>query len=241
MKARPASPKPSAQDAGAATGTAALHLDLVDAPARAARGSTGRSGASDNGAAFAVRDQRLRKGLDAFAGEVLRGGSETLTVRTAQGPRTLRVHAVPGEAEAETPPTVNTHPDVAAAIDRARARGALSAAEILDGPDMLRGAEIAVRMGMTRQAVHKAAAGGRLLALTGGSRDVRYPAWQLDETGARLEGLPEVIAALGPGWPSYRFLVSADASGLTAWQRMAAGETSAVLFEARAWARGDYG
>lgn len=220
---------------------ATMHLDLQETPASPVKTAreTARIGR------FTVRDAGLRKGLATFAGEVLRDGSGMLTVTTPQGPRKLRLQVVPDDdAASETGTTSGSPrmaPQVAEAVARAQARGQEAAAAILDGPDMLTGADLGARMGMSRQAVHKAAAEGRLLALTGGSRAMRYPAWQLDETGARLGGLAEVLSILGQGWPSYRFLAAPGADGRTAWERLAAGETAAVLAEARARAQGDFG
>ena len=220
---------------------ATMHLDLQEAPVASVETAhgTARTGR------FTVRDAGLRKGLATFAGKVLRDGSGMLTVTTPQGPRKLRLQVVPDDDAASGTGTTSGSPritpEVAEAVARARARGQQAAAAILDGPDMLAGVDLGTRMGMSRQAVHKAAAEGRLLALTGGSRAVRYPAWQLDETGARLGGLTEVLSILGQGWPSYRFLAAPSADGRTAWERLAAGETAAVLAEARACAQGDFG
>lgn len=216
---------------------AAMHLDLQSVPS----GSAGKAERAARAGQYAVRDARLRNGLATFAGEVLRDGSGTLTVTTADGPQTLRLQVVPEAEGAPDVAPVRMDPGVAEAVARARGRGQEAAAAILDGPDMLTGAELGARMGMSRQAVHKAAAEGRLLALSGGSRALRYPVWQLDETGARIGGLAEVIAALGQGWPSYRFLAAPGADGRTAWERLAAGETAVVLGEARMRAQADFG
>ena len=231
--------KPNAARPGPRPAT--MHLQLQEASASTTKAACGMK-QSDR---FIVREDGLRRGLATFADEVLRDGFGTLTVTTPQGPRRLRLQVVPGDDAASEPGTTSGPPrmvpQVADAVARARARGQETAAAILDGPDMLTGADLGARMGMSRQAVHKAAAEGRLLALTGGSRAMRYPAWQLDETGARLGGLAEVLSILGQGWPSYRFLAASGADGRTAWERLAAGEIAAVLAEVRAWAQGDFG
>ena len=224
---------------------AAMHLDLAVASEKSgpvrkggwqiSRGA-GTAAKSTKTGSYAMHERKLRDAFVSFTDDVRRVGSGMLTVSTKNGSRKFRVSAVPDDQERET----EVHANVEAALDRARARGQTSAVALLDGPAMLRGAEIGERMGMSRQAVHKAAIAGRLLALTGGSRDVRYPAWQLDETGARLDGLADVIAILGPGWPSYRFLVSTDVEGRTAFARLAGGETDAVLADARARAQADF-
>lgn len=227
------------------TRSAALHLDLQEAPSKAETATKGwaeKLSRKKSGGVYKVRDPGLRKGFAAFAGRVLREGAGTLTVDTAQGPRKLRLQVIPDDApeqiSAPQPPAMD--PQVAEAVARARTRGQVTAAEILAGPDMRTGAELGALMGMSRQAVHKAATEGRLLALSGGARMVKYPAWQLDDTGTRLDGLAEIIAILGQGWPSFRFLAAPGADGRTAWERLAAGETAAVLSEARAQAQGQY-
>lgn len=123
----------------------------------------------------------------------------------------------------------------------AKARGAASAARILARPEMLTGAELGARMGKTRQAVDLDRRAGRLFALSGGARRLKYPEWQIDETGAALPGLAAVLSALGDDWASWRFLTGPDADGRPRWQTLARGETAAIIAEAVARGRGDFG
>lgn len=94
------------------------------------------------------------------------------------------------------------------ALARAFERGEIQAAQILAGDEMLDPATIADRLGVTRQTVHAWGKSGKLLALSSAKRGVRYPDWQLDETGQPLAGLKELAGALGGGgWTLYRFLM----------------------------------
>ncbi|MGG7565501.1 hypothetical protein ACQ5SO_04980 [Rhodovulum sp. DZ06] len=123
----------------------------------------------------------------------------------------------------------------------ARARGAEAAARILAGPGMLTGAELGARMGKSRQAVDLDRKAGRLFALSGGARRLRYPDWQIDATGAPLPGLSEVIAALGDGWAAWRFLGGPGADGAPRWQALARGETDGIIAEAAARGHAAFG
>lgn len=150
----------------------------------------------------------------------------------------------PATPEAEIQPVEvdpEMDPDVAEAVKRARVRGAERAAEILSQSDILSGEEMSKIMGKSRQAVHKDLQNGRLLAISGGKRANGYPAWQLDGTGSPLQGLSEVIALLGNGWPAYRFLAAPHRDGGTRFERLASGEVAGVVDEARSAASGDFG
>jgi len=139
------------------------------------------------------------------------------------------------------PETPSIHPDVAAAIERARVRGAVRVAELLEQPEMMSGAGIGERMGITLEAVDEAWQSGRLLAVHAGEHANRFPAWQLDRSGVPMQGLAEIVALLGNGWPAFRFLAAADINEQPRYARLAAGEVIMVLQEAPAAARGDFG
>ena len=113
-----------------------------------------------------------------------------------------------------------------------RTRGADAAARILSGPEMMTGAELGARMGKSRQAVDLDRKAGRLFALSGGARRLRYPDWQLDGTGAPLPGLTEVIAALREGWAIWRFLTGPGADGAPRWQALRGGKAAGIIAEA---------
>lgn len=77
-----------------------------------------------------------------------------------------------------------------------RAAGAkrLPAVVEANGPT-LSADEVAGRLGITRQAVNKRRQENRLLAVAVG-RSLRYPAWQLNDSGGVLLGLEQVLSAL---------------------------------------------
>lgn len=99
-------------------------------------------------------------------------------------------------------------PRLRGALARGLERGEMQAARILTGAGMLDPATMAERLGITRQTVHNWGKSGKLLALSSARRGVRYPDWQLDQTGQPLNGLKELADALGAGgWTLYRFLM----------------------------------
>lgn len=73
--------------------------------------------------------------------------------------------------------------------------------------------EVEALLGITRQAVAKARAEGRLVGLPSGSGQYVYPSWQFNESGM-LPGLREVRQALSGGndpWTFTAFMVSPNA------------------------------
>jgi hypothetical protein len=93
-----------------------------------------------------------------------------------------------------------------AALERARRRGDRAVAEILAGPEMLTGEAFAARLNTTRETVNRWRRTHRVLGLEGNTRGVRYPAWQIDERGFVVKGLPELLEAARFPWTAYRLL-----------------------------------
>jgi hypothetical protein len=106
-----------------------------------------------------------------------------------------------GSSNSELTPTA-----ARAALKHAYARGAVAAAEILAGSDMLSSDAIAERLGMSREAVNQKRRRGELLGLEGAKRGVRFPAWQLRKDGLPLPALRDLQTALGAPWAVFRFL-----------------------------------
>lgn len=135
--------------------------------------------------------------------------------RSTDGTATYLVVELPGDvqmdAQVPTPEEALKSvpsPRLRDALARAFERGEIQAAQILAGDEMLDPATMAKRLGVTRQTVHAWGKSGKLLALSSAKRGVRYPDWQLDQTGQPLMGLKELAAALGGGgWTLYRFLM----------------------------------
>jgi hypothetical protein len=135
-----------------------------------------------------------------------------------------------------------------AALDRAFARAEENKVEILRRRDMLKGEEIAKRMGVARATPDNQRRTGRLLALElGTKRGLRYPAWQCElvvdvDTRAAFESVLEALAGSGP-WSRYRFFVTPAAAlgGRTPVEALKAGEGDAVRRAAETWAAGEQG
>jgi hypothetical protein len=133
-------------------------------------------------------------------------------------------------------------PDAAPAADplaRARLRGDRRRQALLAADGGVLGvAEVARRLALTRQAVDRRRATGRLLAVSAGRHGYRYPAWQFDVAGP-LPGLAPVLAALRAGdhdpWMQLAFFVEGrtDLDGRRPLDLLRAGEIAPVVVAAR--------
>jgi hypothetical protein len=95
----------------------------------------------------------------------------------------------------------------------ARLRGLKAQKALLQAEGGVMGvAEVAQRLGISRQAVSKRRGEGALLAINLGARRDLYPAWQFTRSGV-LPGLREVLAALGDAdpWAVMGFFLSGNA------------------------------
>ena len=123
-----------------------------------------------------------------------------------------------------------------AALSAAKKRGEARVAEILKGDDMLKASEFGSLIGASHETVNVKRRRGEILGLQAATRAVRYPAWQVTETGQLLPGLSSLFDMLGQQpWTVYRFLHTAHAEldGRTALDALKAGEEKAVLDVAR--------
>jgi hypothetical protein len=115
----------------------------------------------------------------------------------------------------------------------ARARAVEARAELAGkAGGLLSASETAARLGITRQAVNKRRAAGRLLAVRMGG-DWRYPAIQFNRDGGVVAGLDEVIARMGRDdspWGILSFLVSEDTAlgGRTPLETLRAGDIALI-------------
>jgi hypothetical protein len=134
------------------------------------------------------------------------------------------------------------------ALERAQARARVAKVELLKRADMLTGAQLAERLGLTRATVDKRRIEGKLLALDFGTkRGFRYPAWQSDlvqDAGARST-FERVLHSLGEegAWSRYRFLTQAAPAlgGVCPTEALRAGRGEEVLRAAQIWASGEQG
>jgi hypothetical protein len=126
---------------------------------------------------------------------------------------------------------------LAEALDRGKA----SAAEILAGPEMLSAAEIAARLGISRQAVHGKQRRGELLGLKGARRGLRYPAWQISAEGLPCDGLAALHRLFqGNAWRLFRFLTlrHPELDGRTGVEGLRGGRMDALEAAAENYLRG---
>jgi hypothetical protein len=134
------------------------------------------------------------------------------------------------------------------ALERAQARATVAKVDLLKRPDMLTGAQLAERLGLTRATVDKRRTEGKLLALDFGTkRGFRYPAWQGDlvqDADARAT-FERVLRSLGEEgvWPRYRFLTQAAPAlgGVSPTVALRAGRREEVLRAAEIWGAGEQG
>lgn len=134
-------------------------------------------------------------------------------------------------------------PELRAALDAARERGRLRAAEVLSDGDMLNAEAFAELLGTTRATVNAKRQSGHLLGLDGAKRGYRFPTWQLDGNGRPYEALPKLFAALGQNpWAVYRFLTSphGELEGRTGLDALRRGGAAAALAAAESIVRGDF-
>lgn len=164
--------------------------------------------------------------------------------RRAGRPLTLHIHIDPkGPITVfgidESVPSVSpdleqslaTDSSLEAALDAARERGRIRAAEILAQDDMLTGQELGKRLGMSRMAVNTKRQNGQLLGLAGAKRGFRYPFWQLNAEGKPYAELETLHKKLGGPWEVYRFLVQRhpELEGLTGRQAFERKKAKAAL------------
>ena len=151
-------------------------------------------------------------------------------------------HAVMPADESEMPA------ENQAALERAQALATAVKVDLLKRADMLTGAQLGERLGLTRATVDKRRTEGKLLALDFGTkRGFRYPAWQGDlvqDADARAMYEQVLRALRGEGaWSRYRFLTQAAAAlgGVSPMQALRAGRREEVLRAAQTWSAGEQG
>ena len=140
-------------------------------------------------------------------------------------------------------PTSGHEDDLDRALDAARERGRLRAAEVLSGDEMLSADEFAELLGISRVSVNAKRQKHELLALEGVKRGFRFPAWQLDENGKPFDVLPRLFELLGDSpWTVYRFLVQRhpELDGASAQDYLRRGRARQVVEAAESVAQGAF-
>lgn len=117
-------------------------------------------------------------------------------------------------------------PELMTALDAARARGRLRAAEILADEDILSADNFAKMLGVTQATVNTMRQSGQVLGLDGAKRGFRFPVWQLDGDGKPFTELASLHELLGEPWAVYRFLVQphGELDGLTGREALERGK-----------------
>jgi hypothetical protein len=134
------------------------------------------------------------------------------------------------------------------ALERAQTRATLAKVELLKRADMLTGAQLAERLGLTRATVDKRRTEGKLLALDFGTkRGFRYPSWQGDlvqdaDARATFEQVLRSLEEEGV-WSRYRFFTQPAPAlgGVSPTEALRAGRGEEVLRAAEIWAAGEQG
>lgn len=129
------------------------------------------------------------------------------------------------------------------ALAAARQRGSARVAEILNGTDMLSADAFAEEIGATRETVHKKRRRHEVLGLEGPKRGVRFPKWQVSESGGLIPSLPQLFEALGDRpWTIYRFLLEehGELNGRTGLEALRAGRIADVMATAETIGRGGF-
>lgn len=149
--------------------------------------------------------------------------------------------ATPHIAVEEVSPPKEDMLDVALAA--ARQRGTARVAEILNSTDMLSADAFAEEIGATRETVHKKRRRHEVLGLEGPKRGVRFPKWQVSESGGLIPSLPQLFEALGDRpWTIYRFLLEehSELDGRSGLAALRAGRIADVMATAETIGRGGF-
>ena len=144
------------------------------------------------------------------------------------------VTAVVRQALDQSAPPPATH---APGIEAAVQAGAELRATIFSGADMLTSDQLAAKLGVSRETVNKRRTDGQLLALSNGSRALRYPSWQLAaQVEPVLPRLLQVLQHYGP-LDIYLFITQTNAllDDQTPLACLLAGEADRVIDAAQSY------
>jgi hypothetical protein len=177
-------------------------------------------------------------------GKMISGYADAAAEAERTGKAFLITYRVTPDGEAEAISGVKP-PDetLAAAIARAKVRGATKAAEILKGADMLTARDFGPLIGASHETVNAKRKRHEILGLEGATRGVKYPRWQVTDAGFPLPGLARLFQALGEQpWTVYRFLRTehAELGGRSALDALKAGQIDAVVGVAENQAAGAF-
>jgi hypothetical protein len=176
-------------------------------------------------AAHTVEVKGVLSGFDRAVLEAKRSGKPfqmTVVVEPYAASPKIVVEKVPSRAD----------DGLDAALAAAKTRGAARVADILNSKDMLTADAFAEEIGATRETVHKKRRRHEVLGLEGPKRGVRFPKWQLSQSGELLPSLPLLFQTLGGHpWAVYRFLLQghAELGGRSALDALRRGRIEDVI------------
>lgn len=130
-----------------------------------------------------------------------------------------------------------------AAVARAKARGTTKVTDILKGEDMLTARDFGPLIGASHETVNTKRKRHEVLGLEGATRGVKYPRWQVTDSGLPLPGLSRLFEILGAQpWTIYRFLRTqhAELGDKTALDLLKAGQVDVVMDVAKSQAAGAF-
>ncbi len=250
-KGKSGNQRPARSRAGRAAQSTLTTALIVDAGTVVPKGMSGFNvrAPSNAAAALAGKPAKLKPLLEQF-------GRALVQSREAGKPVSFRVDVDPSGGATVTPveeatADVTAHPveemgeispGLQRAMEAARERGRLRAAEVLSGDDMLSADALAKLLGTTRMTVNTKRQNGQLLGLDGAKRGFRFPKWQLGAEGKPYPELQRLQEQLGGPWALYRFLVQpqGELDGLTGRKALERGRGQEALEAAESVARGDF-
>lgn len=237
--------RPKAKRAAQSTLTTALMLDAGAAIPKGMSGFSFRA-PSSAAAALAGKPAKLKPLLQQY-------GEAFARSREAGRPVSFRVDVDPSGGATITPveeaaaaypveEVGQLAPGLERALEAARERGRVRAAEVLGGDDMLSADAFAKLLGTTRMTVNTKRQNGQLLGLDGAKRGFRFPEWQVGAEGKPYPELQALHERLGGPWALYRFLVQphGELDGLTGREALERGRGGEALEAAESIARGDF-
>jgi hypothetical protein len=239
---------PKAKRAAQSTLTTALMMDADAAIPKGMIGFTFRT-PSSAATALAGKPSKLKPLLQQY-GQALaesREAGKSVSFRVdvdPSGGATVTPVAGPADAAERYPveEVDEISPGLGRALEAARKRGSVRAAEVLSGDDMLSADAFAKLLGTTRMTVNTKRQNGQLLGLDGAKRGFRFPEWQLGAEGKPYPELKSLHELLGGPWALYRFLVQphGELDGLTGREALERGRGQVVLEAAESIGRGDF-
>jgi hypothetical protein len=106
-----------------------------------------------------------------------------------------------------------------------------SVAKLVTAPGMLTSDEMARRLDVSRETINQWQKAGKIIAVSGAKRGLRFPAWQIGSRGKPYAAIEGILLALdGDHWAAWRFLEGFVAElGQAGHEALAAGREQELL------------